>query len=31
MRVTLQMRYEPDGIVEKVADPLGIVERRGAR
>jgi uncharacterized membrane protein len=27
-RVTLQMDLEPDGLVEKVGDKLGIVERR---
>ena len=27
-RVTLQMGYEPDGIAERVADAIGIVERR---
>ena len=27
-RVMLQMDYQPDGVVEKVGDALGIVERR---
>jgi uncharacterized membrane protein len=27
-RVTLQMDYEPEGVVEKAGDALGVVERR---
>ena len=27
-RVTLQMEYEPDGVLEKVADAVGLIESR---